>query len=58
MIFTILGLLIGIALIAAGAYYRIKEKGDQDSAKIYGAFIAVGVVITIGVIIKIILAGF
>ncbi|HWQ77351.1 MAG TPA: hypothetical protein VN381_00975 [Anaerovoracaceae bacterium] len=52
LIFTILGFLIGIALIAGGGYYFIKEKGDKDSVKIYGTFIAIGAIITIGMIIK------
>lgn len=58
IIFTIAGLLIGIALIAAGGYYLLKEKGDKDSVKIYGTFIVIGAVITIALVIKIIVAGF
>jgi hypothetical protein len=58
LIFTIAGLLIGIALMAGGGYYLLKERGDKDSVKIYGTFIGIGAVITIGVIIKIIVAGF
>ncbi len=58
LIFTIVGLLVGISLIGSGTYYLLKEKGDKDSLKIYGTFIAIGAVITIGVVIKIIVAGF
>lgn len=56
MIFTSVGLLIGIALITGGVYYLLKEKGDKDSVKIYGTFVAVGAVITIGMVIKLIVA--
>lgn len=54
MIVTLSGLIVGIALIAAGAYYLMKEKGDKESVKIYGTFIAIGAVITVALVIKII----
>lgn len=57
LIFTIFGLLIGILLICSGVYYLGKEK-DKSSVKIYGTFAAVGTVMTIGIIIKIIATGF
>lgn len=57
LIFTVSGLLIGIILITAGAYYLLKERGDKDSVKIYGTFIAIGAVITIGMVIKTIMEG-
>lgn len=58
LIFSTAGLLIGISLLAGGGYYLLKEKGDKDSVKIFGAFVGIGVVITSGMIIKIIMAGF
>lgn len=58
LIFTVAGLLIGIALIAGGIYYLLKEKDDKDSVKIYGTFAGIGAVITIGIVIKIIVTGF
>lgn len=58
VIFAILGLLIGAALAGAGIYYRIKEKHDRDSAKIYGIFTLIGAVMVVGAGIKIIVAGF
>ena len=36
----------------------IKEKNDGDSVKTYGTFAVIGGVITIGIIIKIAVAGF
>ena len=58
LIFTVLVLLVGISLILVGGYYLMKEKNDMDSVKIYGSFIAIGAVITAGMIIKIAIAGF
>lgn len=58
IIFTVCALIVGVALIGAGTYYLIKEKGDKESVKIYGTFIVIGAVITIGMIIKILVAGF
>ncbi|OPX92261.1 MAG: hypothetical protein A4E52_00026 [Pelotomaculum sp. PtaB.Bin013] len=58
IIFTTAGLLVGIALIAGGRYYLLKEKDDKDSAKIYGTFVGIGALIVIGMVIKIIVAGF
>lgn len=58
LIFPIAGLVAGISLIAGGTYYLIKEKDDKGSVKIYGTFIAIGAVITIALVIKILVAGF
>lgn len=58
LIFIIFGLLVGILLIGSGIYYLKKENGDKDSMKIYGTFIAVGAVITIGIVIKTTVSGF
>lgn len=58
IIFTVIWLIVGVSLIGAGAYYLIKEKRDKDSVKIYGTFTGIGLVLTIGVIIKIIVTGF
>ncbi len=58
LIFMIVGLLAGLSLIGTGIYYLLKEKGDKESAKIYGTFTAIGAVITIGVVIKSMITGF
>ncbi len=57
VLLTLLGLLIGIGLMASGIYYLRKEKGDKDSIKIYGAFIGIGAVTTVALITKIFVAG-
>lgn len=35
MIFNVIGILIGLAILIAGVYYFIKEKADRESRKIY-----------------------
>lgn len=55
MIFNILGLIISILILCGGIYYLIKEKQDKESAKIYGIITAIGVVLTVFMIVKIIL---
>lgn len=52
MIFNIVGILIGISVIIGGIYYLVKEKDDTESKKIYSAVTAIGALILIGVIIK------
>ena len=42
----IIGLVIGILVLAAGVYYLGKEKNDPESRKIYGVISAVGGVIS------------
>lgn len=54
MIFTTLVLLVGISLIVGCGYYLMREMNSRDSVRNYGSFIAVGMVITSGMITKII----
>ncbi len=58
LIFIIFGLLVGILLIVSGVYYLRKESDDKDSVKIYGTFIAIGAIMTIGIAIKTIVSSF
>lgn len=58
IIFTIVVFLIGAAILAGGLYYLVKEKNDKEAGKIYGIASAIGAVVMIGTIIKIIAAGF
>lgn len=58
ILLTILGLVVGLALIVSGFYYLMKEKDDRDSVKVYRTFVIIGVVVTIATVIKIIVAGF
>lgn len=58
IIFTIIGLLISIGITVAGGRYLKKEWADKESRKIYGIFLGIGLLITVGIIIKIIVVGF
>ena len=47
MIYTIIGILIGLLIFGAGIYYLIKDKNDPSSRKIYAVFTGAGAVIAI-----------
>lgn len=52
MIISIVGMIIGILMAAAGVFYLLKEKNDKDSRKIYGSIAGLGVVVFAGALIK------
>lgn len=52
MIISIIGMVIGILMAAAGVFYLLKEKNDKDSRKIYGSITGIGVVVFAGALIK------
>lgn len=41
----IIGIIIGVLIAGFGLYYFIKEKHSADSRKIYGAAIAIGIIV-------------
>lgn len=47
MVFSIIGLLTGLAVLATGIYYRVKEKHDGESVRIYTIAAAAGAVVAI-----------
>lgn len=53
MIFNVIGLIIGVMILAAGLYYLIKEKKDAESRKIYSIVSVAGVVITVFTLLRI-----
>ena len=55
MIITIALLIIGIIIFIGGMYYFLKEKHDMESRKIYLITSIVGIIITLGVLIKLFL---
>jgi uncharacterized membrane protein len=57
-ILTIIGLLIGIGVAGASGVYLKREWSDSESRKIYGVFVGIGIALTVGVLIKILVAGF
>lgn len=56
MIFNVVGLVIGLAILIAGVFYLIKEKNDKESVKIYGTISAAGGVIFVAMLLKSIFA--
>lgn len=57
MIVEIIILVIGIAILAAGLYYWVKEKTDLESKKIYSIVSIIGAVIIIAAVFKIAIWG-
>ncbi len=55
MLFSVIGILIGIIIFIGGMYYYIKEKSDIESRKIYGIASVIGIVICFVASIKMIL---
>ena len=55
MVAAIIGALIGALITGVGLYYRISEKDDGESRKIYGTISAVGAVIFIASVVWLIL---
>lgn len=55
MVLSIIGIIIGVMVLAAGIYYLKKEKEDKESKKIYTIAAVAGAVITAAMIIKLIL---
>ena len=53
MIFNVIGILIGLAILIAGVYYFIKERADRESRKIYAVVSVIGVLILVGMVIKV-----
>ena len=47
MSFSVIGLLIGIAVLLAGLFYIKKKKNDPESRKIYMITAVIGAVITV-----------
>ena len=52
MIVTMLGLLVGLVVLAAGLVYFKKEKNDPESRKIYGVISLIGAALLIGMLIR------
>ncbi|MCD8181487.1 MAG: hypothetical protein LUF26_08435 [Firmicutes bacterium] len=52
MVVSIIGTIIGALITAFGLYYLIKEWKDPESKKIYSIITAVGAVIFVAMLIK------
>lgn len=55
MIFNVVGLLIGIMILAGGIYYLVKEKADKESRVIYGIAAAGGLILAVFMLIRLFL---
>lgn len=58
IIFTVAALLAGVAILAGGLYYLLREKEDPESRKVYSIASAVGAIIVICIVVKIVALGF
>ena len=54
MTIAIIGIIIGALILAAGAYYLVKEKHDPESRKIYSVISVIGAVVLIAMVLKLI----
>ena len=52
MIFNVIGIIIGLAVLVAGIFYLVKEKNDKESVKIYSTVSIIGGLIFIFVLLK------
>ena len=55
MTIAIIGIIIGVLVFGAGIYYLAKEKEDPESKKIYSIIAAVGALIVVGMVLKLVL---
>ncbi len=58
IIISLVLLAIGVLVLTAGMYYLIKEREDQEARKIYWITQLVGAVLILGIVIKLLIAGF
>lgn len=52
MLITIIGLIIGLLVTVGAGYYFIKDKNDPESRKIYGIAAAIGIIVTVIMLLK------
>ena len=57
-IMTILGLIVGVFLTVAGIYYFVQNKDNRESKRVYSVITAIGLLILISMVVKIIVTGF
>lgn len=54
MIISIIGMIIGVMVVAFGLYYLMKERHDKESFKIYGIISSIGGIVFVGMLVKLI----
>ena len=52
MMLEVILLPIGVMMAIAGVYYRVKDKDDAESRKIYGIVALIGVVLAVAMAVK------
>lgn len=52
MTVSIIGIIIGAAVLGAGIYYLVKEKNDAESKKIYSVVSALGALLTLVMLLR------
>lgn len=44
---AVIGIVVGLAMLITGLYYRIQEKDDAESRKIYGSMALIGLIVAV-----------
>lgn len=52
MTVSIIGIIIGVAVLGAGIYYLVKEKNDAESQKIYSVVSVLGALLTLVMLLR------
>lgn len=52
MTVSIIGIIIGAAVLGAGIYYLVKEKNDAESKKIYSVVSVLGALLTMVMLLR------
>lgn len=52
MTVSIIGIIIGVAVLGAGIYYLVKEKNDAESKKIYSVVSVLGALLTMVMLLR------
>lgn len=52
MTVSIIGIIIGVAVLGAGIYYLVKEKNDAESKKIYSEVSVLGALLTLVMLLR------
>ena len=54
LLVPVLGIIIGLLVLAAGIYFLVKEKADLESKKIYTIVTVIGAVIIVAALLMLI----
>ena len=54
LLVPVLGIIIGLLVLAAGIYFLVKEKADPESKKIYTIVTVIGAVIIVAALLMLV----